>query len=281
MNSKAPEARQVCVPQLHINLWRAVKRDYGSHVDPSTPVFLRGYALGFCAQAIPQLLGLLHAVILRTRKGFTKGHARRFARRLVKILRDATGRRSAALFFALSLGGANYLEPRLLAMLHWARSHIRNKEQDDMASSMSIATTKARKKTRMVATFIASALCTWLAFTLQKAPSPLQQQAPLSSILPVPLSSTLTNNVADPTFKHSVAQYASPTLDFTLFVTIRAVDTALRAAYTETRLAKNKSARLIASKGDVMLFVLSAWRIMFVWFYKPWLLPPAYNEWVE
>jgi hypothetical protein len=48
--------------------------------------------------------------------------------------------------------------------------------------------------------------------------------------------------------------------------------------YTNAKLAKYKACRLLADKGDTLLFVASAWRIMWVWFYKPWLLPPSYDR---
>jgi hypothetical protein len=74
------------------------------------------------------------------------------------------------------------------------------------------------------------------------------------------------------------ASYESSTLDFTLFLLVRALDTSIRATYKKLKGESYTLIRALAEKGDVLLFWLSSWRIMWVWFYKPWLLPSTYNK---
>lgn len=274
-DTRPPRAEQVQLPSFHVNLKRAIERDYAGYLDPSTPVFLRAYAFGFCAQAGPQLLGVVVSLVLQTRKGLSKVYLKRLARRVAVIFREAAGRRSLGLLFGASLGGAKYLEARFIPLLRWLQG--KGRSQKDTTSEDS-----QERRINLLATFLATTASTWFAFSLQ---TPLNIASKHSAASDLPLVSFHDNlnrrslSIAeDPTITFLEKRYNSPTLDFTLFLLVRAVDTALRALYSETNLAKNKVARLIADKGDVVLFVLSAWRIMFVWFYKPWLLPPGYNE---
>lgn len=273
--SKATRIEQVQLPSLHANLKQAIARDYGPYVDPSTPVFLRAYAFGFCAQAGPQLLGVVVSLVLQTRKGLSKLYLKRLARKIAAIFREAAGRRGLGLLFGASLGGAKYLEARLIPLLRWIKR--KRRPQDVTAPDED-----QERRIKILATFLATVASTWFAFALQTPLSTSSKHSAASDLPLVALYDPVKQRditiAEDPTITFHDKRYSSPTLDFTLFLLVRAVDTSLRAVYTDTKLAKNKLAQLIAAKGDVVLFVLSAWRIMFVWFYKPWLLPPEYNE---
>lgn len=273
--NKLQRPEQVQLPSFHANLKRAIARDYGPYVDPSTPVFLRAYAFGFFAQAGPQLLGVVVSLVLQTRKGLSKLYLKRLARKIAAIFREAAGRRGLGLLFGASLGGAKYLEARLILLLRWLKRKRRPETVNPPAEEQ-------ERRIKILATFIATVASTWFAFALQ-TPLSVTNKHSAASDLPLvalydPVKQRDITIAEDPTITFHGKRYNSPTLDFTLFLLVRALDTSLRALYTETRLAKNKLAQLIAAKGDVVLFVLSGWRIMFVWFYKPWLLPPEYNE---
>lgn len=273
-----PRLEQVRLPSFHANLWRAIERDWAPFIDPSTPVFLRGYAFGFSAQAVPQLLGVVISLVLQCRRGLSRKYLKRLARRVAFIVRSAAGRHGLAFVFGASLGGSKFLEPRILLLLRWIRRRYTPTSENATANDG-----RSEPRTRILATYIATLISTWCAFSLQ-TPASHQGKHAAASDLPLvafhdaqysqhPPAATI-----DPTITFTGKRYDSPTLDFTLFLLVRAVDTSLRAAYSEYNLAKNKIARLVSDKGDVVLFVLSAWRIMFVWFYKPWLLPPEYNQ---
>lgn len=277
----APLTQQVQLPAFHANLWRAIERDWSPYIDPSTPVFLRGYLFGVCAQAVPQILGVLVSLVLQTRRGLSKAYLKRLVKRLAAIVRISASRRGLGFFFGAGLGGAKFLEPRILLLCRWIR---RKCSKTDEGDNNDASNKQSERRSRILATFIATLVSTWCAFALQSpATSPGKHAA--ASNLPLVAFHDATKQQdasftlpADPTIAFVGKRYDSPTLDFTLFLLVRAVDTSLRALYFEYNLAKNKIARLAADKGDIVLFVLSAWRIMFVWFYKPWLLPPEYNQ---
>lgn len=273
-----PPLRQVQLPPFHANVRRAIERDWRPFIDPSTPVFLRAYAFGFCAQAVPQVLGVVLSLVLPCRKGLTKFYLKRLDRRILVIVKHAAGRQGLGFFFGAGQGGAKFLEPRILFLLRWI--HRRYARTRQTATSEDA---KSETRVKVLATFTATLLSTWCAFALQ-TPSSILSKHSAASELPLVAYHDYRRQqdtsvvMEDPTIAFTGKRYSSPTLDFTLFLLVRAVDTSLRAAYSEYNLAKNRLARLVAEKGDVALFVLSAWRIMFVWFYKPWLLPPEYNQ---
>lgn len=280
-NAEAGPVSQARLPALHRNVWRALQRDYGDWVDPSTPVFIRAACFGFCAETAPKVLRLLVAVLLRSRKGLTRAHVKRFAKELAHIVRQALSTKGLAFFFGAALGGSRWLSDRIIAFINWSqirRNRLRGQDNKEIVSE----TEPIPYRTRILATFAGALISTWCTFELQTPSNPLQKHAAASDLPLVAFPDLASHNIVnpdfDPTLVFTEQRYNSPTLDFTLFLLVRAADTALRAVYSESRLAKNKFANLIARKGDIALFVLSAWRIMFVWFYKPWLLPPEYDE---
>lgn len=75
----------------------------------------------------------------------------------------------------------------------------------------------------------------------------------------------------------------SPTLDLTLFVLVRGVDTLARLLYERAPPARGRAApllRFLASQGDTIVFWLASSKIMWAWFYRPHLLPPSYGKWI-
>ncbi|GAA5834298.1 hypothetical protein JCM9279_004276 [Rhodotorula babjevae] len=75
----------------------------------------------------------------------------------------------------------------------------------------------------------------------------------------------------------------SPTLDLTLFVLVRGVDTLARLVYERAPPARGRAApllRFIADHCETLVFWAASSKIMHAWFYSPELLPPSYSKWI-
>ncbi|GAA5926457.1 hypothetical protein JCM3775_001023 [Rhodotorula graminis] len=75
----------------------------------------------------------------------------------------------------------------------------------------------------------------------------------------------------------------SPTLDLTLFVLVRGVDTLARLVYERAPPARGRAApvlRFLADHCETLVFWTASSKIMTAWFYKPELLPPSYGKWI-
>lgn len=89
------------------------------------------------------------------------------------------------------------------------------------------------------------------------------------------LSSFISGYASFPKFQNHILSYGRYySLDLTLLVTTRALDTAL-----STTLSKF-TPESIAKHGNALLFIVSCSLIMFSWFYRPGALPPAYRKWI-
>ena len=252
------------LPPFHRNLHNAIKTDYYDISHPSTRVFWRAYAFGYLAETVPSTLRLVVALAL------TYGKRRRSTLQLARILRDAFGRRGLALFFGATLGGAAWLDVKLQRILSklWLRLQASKKGRHQLATRAHLDA-KQRNAILVASTFLSTATASLLALGLQRPPRARKPSSAASALPLVKVGSSASRGKA---------RYQSGTLDFTLFLLVRAMDTALRATYTNAKLARYRAFRLLADKGDALLFVASAWRIMWVWFYKPWLLPPTYDR---
>lgn len=71
-----------------------------------------------------------------------------------------------------------------------------------------------------------------------------------------------------------VKHHRHASLDVTLLVVTRALDTALAAALLDC------GGAAYAAAGDAALFVASAALVMYAWFFHPGRLPPAYRKWI-
>ncbi|GAA5914806.1 hypothetical protein JCM8208_005709 [Rhodotorula glutinis] len=75
----------------------------------------------------------------------------------------------------------------------------------------------------------------------------------------------------------------SPTLDLTLFVLVRGVDTLARLVYERAPPARGRAApvlRFLADHCETLVFWAASSKIMHAWFYSPELLPPSYSKWI-
>ena len=75
----------------------------------------------------------------------------------------------------------------------------------------------------------------------------------------------------------------SPTLDLTLFVLVRGVDTLARLVYERAPPARGRAApvlRFVADHCETLVFWAASSKIMHAWFYAPELLPPSYSKWI-
>ncbi|KAH8922946.1 hypothetical protein BT69DRAFT_1297544 [Atractiella rhizophila] len=100
--------------------------------------------------------------------------------------------------------------------------------------------------------------------------------------------SSLTAASASSLIGISILKSPSESLSLTLFSLVRALDTAFRILYRKLSAleafdSQRSQALLdeIAKLGDIFLFWISSWRIMWVWFYQPELLPPSYVLWIS
>lgn len=100
-------------------------------------------------------------------------------------------------------------------------------------------------------------------------------KGPVNLFVATLVSSFLAALASFPAFQSHILGYGRfYLLDLTLLVAIRATDTALSAT-----LAKIVPPSL-GQYGDVLLFTASSTLIMFLWFFEPQKLPPAYRRWI-
>ncbi|GAA5920778.1 hypothetical protein JCM1841_004187 [Sporobolomyces salmonicolor] len=280
--------------------------------DPSTAPFLRAAAIGYAAQTFPTVLRIVLAVVLRRKRQSSLKVVRELARALVKGLSP----RGLGAAFGVAVGGAKYgerwLEPVVrkvyLAAAEKTRAAREGKGKGrEVVLSPEEAQEKLRRDDKVVQT-----LTTWCSATisslvavllLQSSPGYARRPAPASfqpdpklDFAVTPYSTTVTGldpqpaqPVSDSTRNGANLRTSmvvqSPTLDLTLLVFVRAVDTLVRGAYENSGLtdAKGRFGPLVtflASQADTLVFWLSCTRIMWCWFYKPHLLPSSYSRWI-
>lgn len=89
------------------------------------------------------------------------------------------------------------------------------------------------------------------------------------------LASFLASISTFPKFQKNVAKYGRHySLDLTLLMATRAVDTVLCSALLGVGLGAH------STLGDGALFIVSSTLIMYLWFFHPERLPPAYRNWI-
>lgn len=89
------------------------------------------------------------------------------------------------------------------------------------------------------------------------------------------LASFIASLTTFPRFQKHVVRYGRHnSLDLTLLIAVRAVDTALSSALLGV------AGGAFAPLGDGALFIISSTLIMYSWFFHPERLPPAYRNWI-
>lgn len=71
------------------------------------------------------------------------------------------------------------------------------------------------------------------------------------------------------------------TLDWTLILVTRALDTVITSNFAKLANPKSKTFKRLDQFGDVLMFMASCYVIMDTWFYEPEKLPPDYKRWVD
>lgn len=100
-------------------------------------------------------------------------------------------------------------------------------------------------------------------------------KGPVNLFVATLVSSFLAALASFPAFQSHILDYGRfYLLDLTLLVAIRAMDTALSATLSKF------TPPGLGQYGDALLFSASSTLIMFLWFFEPQKLPPAYRRWI-
>lgn len=277
-----------------------------SQLDPATLPFLRAAALGYAAQVLPRLVKAL-----TKRKGKTNLQV---LLQLLKALKFKT--RSLSLAFGIAVGGGKYGERLLEPILRRVYVEVKEKsrsmregkgKQRELTEDEELQKLKTDHKIIQALTTACSATISSLLaiMLLQSSPSYRRPLTPLAgstdpkldfSVSPYTVTTTAAQIRPSPTIasrstlieskpvRHGPSSIAqSPTLDLTLFVFVRAVDTLVRGMYHHTGATYGRFGPLstfFASNADTLTFSLSCFIIMKSWFYNPEALPPSYNRWI-
>lgn len=273
---------------------------YLDQLDPSTRPFLRAFALGYCAETIP---AVVRALTRRKRR-----NALEVILQLARALKFK-GFQSLAVAFGIAVGGGKYgerlVEPVVRRAYLAARDKARaTREGKGKGKAKEVTLTEDEELEKLktdhkvvetITTACAATISSFLAILLlQSSPSYRRPATPTAvstdpkldfSVSPYTVTTTASQlRRTKPRHSGSTASIVqSPTLDLTLFVFVRAVDTLVRGAYHHTGATDGRFGSLstfFASNADTLTFSLSCFVIMRSWFYFPEALPPSYNRWI-
>lgn len=103
----------------------------------------------------------------------------------------------------------------------------------------------------------------------------LYKRAKTNLFLSTLTSALISAMITFPIYQNHIVGYGRyNSLDLTLLVVTRAMDTTLSSALAKI------APKCLTPFGDVGLFVASCFFIMYCWFYYPERLPPAYRQWI-
>lgn len=256
---------------------------------PALAPFLRAWALGFSADVIPPTLKLLLTHFLRSSPLARRERWRVLVRKLGEVLVSATGSKGVAFASALAIGGGKLLEGFIEPVVRSAYTFVLEKRENEQGKERK----DHSKRIRAIATFAATTLSSLLAISLLQSSAtyqrpriaPLEIETDSDEIqLPYPYSS-LTSSSSTPssssflatgdestTTKPTTTKRArnfpvqqSPTLDLTLFLLVRALDSVVRGIYEVSGVTSGRFgsvASFLAAQADTIVFSLSCWRIM-------------------
>lgn len=94
--------------------------------------------------------------------------------------------------------------------------------------------------------------------------------SPIPPLSPTAMGAALVQNYSEP--------LAGRTMDLTLFAAIRALDILIAPAIIKNG---SRTSRFVSKTSTPLLFALSSAVIMHAWFYTPYRLPQAYNDWIS
>ena len=142
---------------------------------------------------------------------------------------------------------------------------------------------------KLLARFTAACLAAW--FSLELLNSRGVQNKPRSNGVPVSGSkvhSQLSTETGDVNSEATLQARptAGKTIDLTLLVGIRAVETVIGDLWRHHKHSRVSKGRwtsfesFLSHYTDAVVFVLSSGTVMWAWFYLPHRLPEAYNQWI-
>ncbi|POW09637.1 hypothetical protein PSTT_06657 [Puccinia striiformis] len=260
--------------------------------------FVRAYLIGYGTEVVPLVFRLVIIKLIGfTRRTPSTGALLQLSIGILNLLLKGLRPTGLAMASGIAIGGARLAEGLIrrqvqaINILDHSKAEanretvdqkIFNHEHDHLSSSDDRPSKLEHNVVAILSTFSAASLSSLLAIKIlqSKHTNALMAQDPLHpTMTPYP---TLSER-SQPSMKHpsstqlSRVQRQSPTLDFTLFFTVRALDTLCRSLF-----AHFSPVWLDFLRGcsDTILFQLCCWRIMWCWFYTPWRLPMSYVKWI-
>ncbi|GAA97726.1 uncharacterized protein L969DRAFT_20467 [Mixia osmundae IAM 14324] len=309
---RAKRRNQAAPPALVVNVAKALKRDYYENADPSTKPFIRAFLMGYAFSVGPALIKAVFALALpRNKELVASQRVIRFIKAALKSIARGIDPRGLAFVFGISFGGAKWLEKHIKPLVestyyavHGGQRRKLNGrtgteplpspglklalselDSGDPASSSTpaaaVAMMRDEENMGLLTTLTASVLSSAFALTLLQS-SPSYSANPRATLMPLPVHDGDEQALSESTLAataRKLPRRESPTLDLTLFMLVRGVDTLVRGIYV----AHPRWHRIfggMAAQADTIVFWLSCWRIMFCWFYLPHRLPPSYVRWI-
>ncbi|KAH9470263.1 hypothetical protein MJO29_004467 [Puccinia striiformis f. sp. tritici] len=265
--------------------------------------FVRAYLIGYGTEVVPLVFRLVIIKLIGfTRRTPSTGALLQLSIGILNLLLKGLRPTGLAMASGIAIGGARLAEGlirrQVQAIVRFLRTSLITRklrqivrrstkkssdhEHDHLSSSDDRPSKLEHNVVAILSTFSAASLSSLLAIKIlqSKHTNALMAQDPLHpTMTPYP---TLSER-SQPSMKHpsstqlSRVQRQSPTLDFTLFFTVRALDTLCRSLF-----AHFSPVWLDFLRGcsDTILFQLCCWRIMWCWFYTPWRLPMSYVKWI-
>jgi hypothetical protein len=227
-------------PALPVNLYRAFVRDYlspTSSVHPSTPPFLRAFLLGYVVSVVPAIVRALVHIVRRRKDASTRARVSFLIGAVLKAVKAGFSVRSLGCVFGVAVGGAKWAEPFVRplvsrAYLSYLKIKSRYEEQPLAAEAEASLPTADRSRIDVLSTFVSASLSSLAAFVLLQS-SPAYRPNSISSIVPVPVTADDAgqNNGNGSGLVRRKRRYETHTLDLTLFVLVRAVDSIVRGTF--------------------------------------------------
>lgn len=270
-----------------------------SALDPALEPGIRAFLVGYAASVGPEVIKLLLGII-------TGGRKRKDAKlgvlgKLLSLVGKGFAWNGLAVAAAVSIGGAKLgessVEPLVRKLyLRSLEKHRRRRNRGNVVLTGDYAQKERtrredkdrihERKIKILSTFLSSTISSLFAIVLlQSSPAYARR---------LPPGATTTQ-------KHSYPVQESPSLDLTLFLLVRAVDSLARGGYeaTGTRTGKRGIAwHFLGRHTDTLVFSAACWRIsqsisaavngsrltsllaVWCWFYLPSRLPPSYVRWI-
>ncbi|MBW0506813.1 hypothetical protein O181_046528 [Austropuccinia psidii MF-1] len=272
-------------------------------INPNLLLFFRAYSIGYLIEVIPFAVKL---IIIKFIKFYQSPSTNLFLnsfsailRGLLKLFLKALRPSGLGLASGIAIGGARLIETainhrlkiilRYLKKLSIEKFHLKSQsKQSNLTKNLNqsnLLHPSDHQNTfiNVLSTFLAASISSLLAITLLQSknhPYSYSDQDPLHpTTTPYPTLSIINQSLPSPSkSNHLKLNSQSPTLDFTLFFTVRALDTLFRSIYHNY---SPKFLSFLSHCSDTLLFQLSCWRIMSCWFFNPERLPVSYVKWIN